>query len=480
MKTTNKHIKNSGSTIIMIIAFSAIFAIILAGISNMAVGQNKLLRIKEAKSIAFDMAESGLEYAEWFFSRFPTDLQDGTGAPGPYVHTVKDPVDGSDVGTFSLSVSATKACGDVQYIDITSQGASSKNQAVKKTLKARLLKPSVANFSYIIDSDVWAGGSRNIIGPYHSNGGIRMDGTNNSTVTSAQSTWWCDSSFGCDPAQSVPGVFGSGSGSALWKYPVNEINFNNFQSDFGHLKSLAQNNGGIFLSRFTSYYYGYDSQGYQLIFKSDGTVDVYQVYGAYTYWGYRSEYGYDYSWYYGWRQERNQIYSKSFIGNYTLPSTCSLIYSEEKLWIEGVVNGKVAVVAARDYGYYKPEIVLNDDIAYQHSDGTDGLTAIAQSYIIIPEYSPNNMTLNGVFVAQNGSFGRSYYSDNIKNTLTINGTVVSKKRVGTAWACGSTGYLCSGYSSRVNSYDRFLRNSPPPFTPAIADDYLMVNWGEVQ
>ncbi len=473
--------KNKAGASIAILAFSAIFSLIIAGIINLALMQHKLLKAKLLQYQAFDLAESGLEYYEWLLSRFPGDVQDRELNPSAvYIHTVTDPESSQTIGEFRLELTPGFQCDQLMFLDVKSTGVvrDEMGREYKKVLVGTLAKPSVSRFSYIIDSNVWAGASREIIGPYHSNGGIRMDGNNNSIVTSAKNTWLCDSSFGCSPTQSKPGIFGSGANSNLWKYPVDEKPFVKFASDFTLLKDLAQNHGGIYLPEFTGTY-GDDRMGYELVFKDNGTVDIYQVYYSNYYWGYRDEYGYKYSWYYGWRRERNRVSSRVYLGNYNVPDSCSLIYSEEKLWIKGVVQGKVFVVAARSAGvYYEPEIVLEGNILYKDQDGSDGLTVVAQSYILIPEYSPNYMELNGIFIAQNGSFGRSYYTSNTRAELKINGTVVSKERVGTSWGCPPSNYFCSGYAQRINSYDRFLRNDPPPFTPNLSENTVFVKWRE--
>ena len=95
---------------------------------------------------------------------------------------------------------------------------------------------------------------------------------------------------------------------------------------------------------------------------------------------------------------------------------------------------------------------------------------------------PDIMEVNGIFVAQEGNFGRDYYtfsdvgSDYMKDTLTIHGTIVSNERVGTKWTCGGT--YCSGFETRFNSYDRALVEDPPPLTPESAADYSFVEWRE--
>ena len=99
------------------------------------------------------------------------------------------------------------------------------------------------------------------------------------------------------------------------------------------------------------------------------------------------------------------------------------------------------------------------------------------------------MTLNGVFIAQAGAFGRNLYAcpgtyeggngGTRLSTLTILGTTVSNKRTGTKWINGcNNGNSDAGYQTRVDSYDRTLASSPPPFTPVVSTDYQLLDWHE--
>ncbi len=103
------------------------------------------------------------------------------------------------------------------------------------------------------------------------------------------------------------------------------------------------------------------------------------------------------------------------------------------------------------------------------------------------------MELNGIFVAQNGRFGRNFYRSNWlpnpsgplnyrpfyeRDSLTINGTIVSNGRVGTSWSSG--GVFSSGFRNRVNSFDRNLVDNPPPLVPNTSDVYEFVEWREEQ
>jgi hypothetical protein len=460
-----------GVTVVLVLVFMGIFGLIVSTVASYVFTQATVGRAKVAREEAVQIAEAGLEYYKWFLAHNPADLQNGTGAPGPYDYVVNDP-EGGQIGTASISVSGNISCGAVQSVDITSIGSSDKDVQFKRTLFGRFAKPSVAEYAYIINSNVWAGSDRNIVGPYHSNGGIRMDGTNNSTVTSAVDDWLCTSSFGCSPNETVSGVWGAGSGSALWNYPVPQFNFAGLVVDLDDLKSKAQSDG-IFLASFSGQS---DRRGYHLILQPDNSVNVYQVNGTNWLWGYNSSYGYEYSSSFNWRREYNNITSESFVGNYVVPSNCPVIFSEEKIWLEGTVGGKITIAVADTLSSYDTDVIIHDDINYSTLDGSVGLTVLGEDYILISNNSPQDMIMRGIFVAQNGSFGRNYYSNNFRNSLNIHGSIVSQGRVGTKWTC--SGSYCSGYNTRVNSYDRLLATDPPPFTPPAEPDEQFVLWRE--
>ncbi|MBV9159787.1 MAG: hypothetical protein JO019_04295, partial [Candidatus Kaiserbacteria bacterium] len=398
--------------------------------------------------------------------------------------TVNDP-EGSTMGSASLSVSGTLQCGQIQWIDITSKGTSNQNPAFTRTLTARYMQQSVAAYSYLLNSSVWAGSDRTITGPYFSNGGIRMDGSNNSDVMSAVSTWVCDSNYGCSPTQNnAPGVTGSGSGTALWQYPVSSIDFGAISANFTNLKNYARNNGGLYFAAASG---SVNSRGYHLIFNADGTVTVKRVTATTAVPAYSNQYG--------WVQnEYSIISSETLVGTYAIPSSCGLIFVEDRVWLDGTVKGKVTVVAATPSDTTtSPTIYLDNNILYATNDGTTGLTAIAEDSVLIPLNSPDTMTIHGIFVAQGGHYGRNFYTTDssygsfaapsswssyiVQTQLTTVGTVVSNLRTGTSWSNGG-GTTISGYQSRVDAYDELQATAPPPFTPAASTDYRFVLWRE--
>lgn len=468
-----KNASQKGIAVILVLVFAAVFGLSVSALMSFIYSQAKLGSGKEVREQALAIADAGLEYYHWFLTVYPGDLDNGTGNPGPYVHSYSDPQDGQ-IGNFSLDITGNMACGQLQSVDITSTGTVDIDTRFQRTVFGRHAQPSVAEYAYIIGADVWAGSDRDITGPYHSNGGIRMDGTNNSTVSSAVTSWTCTSSFGCDPDSTQDGVFGAGPNNVLWQFPVSTIDFNDIAADFSNLKSYAQSSG-IYLAPYGTTeinYSGYQTavDGYHLIFNSDDTVDIYQVTDTNAYWGYRSSIG--------WTPDFHVINSETFIERRSIPSDCSLIFVEDKVWIEGTVSGKVTLVAADLVnGSYDPDIILRDDINYSTQDGTDGLTAISEFGIYIPPESPDDLSLKGIFVAQGDRFGRPYYANDTKTQLTMQGTIVSNGRVGTKWSCSGT--FCSGYENRDNSYDRLQTTNPPPFTPSSTTTPRYILWQEL-
>lgn len=464
---------NRGYITILVLVFAGVFVVIISALTGYIFAQNKLQFAKENRDKALHIAEAGLNYYKWRLSHFENDLQDGTGGPGPYVHTYYDP-EGGDIGTFSLDVDGNEQCGSIRSIDITSTGASAADPTLTRTVSATYARPSVSEYAYIINSNVWAGSDRVITGRYHSNYGIRMDGTNQSLVTSAVSSWTCTSSFGCSPDQVQNGIFGAGPNSNEWDFPVPQVDFAGISSDLSDMKTRAQSYG-LYLASTSPY-------GYHLTFKNNGTVDVFRVdnVSSTNAWIYNPSSG---------QYEETAVYdtitSEAFLQTYTPSVSCALVLAEDRLWLDGVVSGKITVAAA-DVADPNNEvdIILNGNIDYVNPTGsTDGLTAIAERSILIPLNSPDNMTLSGIFIAQNGKFGREFFSTvtypaNAKrNSLTMRGTIVSNNREGTKWTCPPDPW-CSGYGTRVNSYDSTQEINPPPLTPYTSQDYKFVLWRE--
>ncbi len=468
-----KKLLSQGSIVLLVLIFGGIFFTVLTALSGFVLAENRAQDVTQKRAEAFSIAEAGLDYYRWFLSHFPGNITNGTGQSGPYVITYTDP-EGGTAGTYTLSITGNISCNVVQSIDVTSKGIPSDAPDISTTLFARFAAPSVAAYSYIVGSSVWAGADRVINGPYHSNGGVRMDGTSNAPVTSSLSTWNCTSSFGCSPTQSsAPGVVGSGGNQNLWAYPTPQVNFDSFATNFSSLKTTA-NASGIYLPRYSATSGSNMHRGYHLIFNSNGTVTVKRVSSVTTLSVTpinSSNSSSDYT----------LISAESLYQTLTLPAGCGLIFVEDNTWIEGTIPSKVTVVAAGVIdSNFDPDIVLKGNITYAATDGSDGLTVIGAHDILIAPDAPMNMTLNGIFVAQSGAFGRNRYSCpgsyEPRGTLTILGTTVSKLRTGTKWLGGCGGGADAGYQTRIDAFDRQNLVNSPAFTPVLSTQWQFVDW----
>ncbi len=468
------HSLSRGVTTLLVLLYMALFVLILSTISGYALTQSRYGRALAAREQALHVAEAGIEYYRWYLAHNASILTSGTGLITK-TYTETDPETGA-VGDATITASASMQCGTVQWIDLESKGIAYADRQFSRTLKARYMRPTVAEYSYVVNTNVWAGPDRNIRGPYHSNGGVRMDGSSNSTVSSSVSNWNCNASYGCpSPQSNAPGVIGNGTNPELWKFPVPTIDFALIAVNFTDLKAKAQTGGGV--------YYGpasgsVNNRGYHVIFNANGTYTLYRVTSTDGYPSQSSQFGNT--------SEFSVIAAETLIGTFPVPATCSLMYFEDRVWVEGTVNAKVTVVAATLSNGNTPDAFLNNNIYYSKYDGTNGLTVIAQRNVLIPLIVPDNMEIHGIFVAQSGHYGRDYFSTNSipsaldqyvsQTSLRTIGTVVSNGRTGTSWICG--GIFCSGFQTRYDYFDQPLSLSPPPFTPITTTDYGFSLWRE--
>ena len=473
---SKKHTQQ-GYLLVLVLVFSGVFLVILTSFLGYLVTQHKSAEHRYQLERASEIAEAGLNYYRWYLAHNPDDTTNGTGVPGPYTHVYSDPELGP-IGEFSLTVASSSYCGDVTSINVSSTGHTYENPALERTINARYTQPTVAEYAFIINSSVWAGPSLSIVGPYHSNQGIRMDGTNQSTVTSGLASWTCTSSFGCSPAGTRDGVFTTttNSNELLFSFPSPPINFTDITIDLSNILDRAQNEGGRYLP-------SSGTHGYRITFNGNGTFTARRVTAVRTYTAQSTEEG--------THTERNIIQNMANYGTFTINPSCPIIYVADKVWLEGVVDQKVTLAAAgTDSTGANPSIILQGNITYQDPED-DGLLAIAEQNVLIGVDVPNDMTISGIFIAQNGRFGRNHYTSswlpdpsgslNFKpyyqrNSLTTNGTIVSNGRVGTQWVSG--GVFSSGFHDRYSSYDRNLVENPPPLVPNTSDVYDFVDWRE--
>jgi hypothetical protein len=478
---------------IYLLVFGTLFLILFSSVLNFSLTQIKISKQKIAWQKSLEIAEAGINYYRWCLNN---EIENNCPLEKEYAD-----ISGNVIGKFKVTVEKTMSCNQNISQKIISEGFTFEFPEIKRKVSVLYSRESVAKYAYILNSNVWVGEDHQIRGPYHANGGIRFDGKNFSSVSSAQNNWVCTSSFGCGPSgigygqglcppecqiinhQCVcPGVFSTtyNSNRGLFSFPVTSFDFQGVSANLAQIKSAAQNLGGIYLP--PARYINPQGKGWHLIFLADGRVEAKIITALSATCGYSLEYdgfslcgtaqeGY-------WQNNYFTISSEFTYQTFILPSSCSAIFVEDNLWPEGTIKGKVVLASGNLIEANKDtDVILNYNLNYAQGED-NGLTLIAERNILIGPNSPNNMVLKGIFIAQKGRFSRNHYPGNIKDTLRIEGSIISSGRVGTQWVTLG-GHIVSGYRSRETFVDLNLLYSPPVFTPFLSPQFKIVKWQEL-
>jgi len=445
--------------LIMTLVFVAMFLVIfmsLAGVVNRTYHESVLQAQDET---AFQIAEAGLNFARWRLSHAPDDFSTQT-------NTVTDQLAG-DLGEYTVTFEAPISGSTI--VLITAEGATANQSGRSVVLRARYGRPSLARFSSITNGDVWYG-DEEIFGVIHANGGIRMDGTSDSLVTSAQETYTCQSVHGCSN-QTKPGVWGTGEIAELWDYPVAAVDYNGITADLLEMKTVAQDTG--------TYYGPSGDYGYEIQFNADNTYTISQVTarGPNVWsWGPAT----------GWLYTSHDVGTTVLVDTEDVPSG-GVIYVEDNVWVSGDIRDRVAVAAGvfPDTPSTNVDVILNGNISYDGvRDGTRAFGVIAQRDVLFPwSGAPDNMVIEGAFIAQKGAFSRRYYNGygadahQLKSSLTLYGMLASNGIPVTAWVSG--GSTVSGFQGGSSSYDPNFLYGPPPYFPT-SGQYEFISWEEQQ
>ncbi len=131
-------------TLFVLIA-TAVFLMFLTDLVDSIFIQKNAEHLGIDQERARDIAEAGLEYYRWHFAQFPGDVQNSTGAAGPYQGTVQEPETGATFGTFSLAINGVTNCGVLTSASVASTGWATSTPSHTKTLIAMYGKPTLAS-----------------------------------------------------------------------------------------------------------------------------------------------------------------------------------------------------------------------------------------------------------------------------------------------------------------------------------------------
>ncbi len=483
MKNLISNTKQSGFTLLLVMAMTLILMATMGGLATVGIYRQKLYKQQEAKHEALYIAEAGINYYVWHLAHNPDDFYDGTGIDpgdpgepyGPYQHLYTAPSSGRS-GVFELEITPPPTGSTI--VTIKSTGWLNEYPNIKRSITVKYGIPSLAQYSFLTNTDVWFSNNEQVRGKLHSNGGIRMDGTNDSLVTSALTTYICQPEHGCSQSNCAspcswtaagcecPGVWGSGPNSNLWNYPVPAIDFNTITLDISQMKTEAQTNG-IYLPPTNGNEYGY-----HIKFLANGTFDVYTINSLKSPLAQLNEAGT------GFVYLREEINTETFDNNYSIPAN-GLIFAEDDVWVDGIVNGRATLIAARlpDNPNQRKSIIINDNLEYLARDGNNVLGLIAQQDIKVPKHAPTNLTIDAILLAQNGRCFRNYYLlHKIGNNIEIYGSIITNKLWTWSWV-NNFNTVIDGYLNTTSIYDSNVIFSPPPFFPNTGE-YDFISWEE--
>ncbi|MBU0546120.1 pilus assembly PilX N-terminal domain-containing protein, partial [Patescibacteria group bacterium] len=440
---------NNGNVLLVALVFGFVsFSIIVTGVTGYAILENRASVRKHNREMAFQIAEAGIDYYRWHLAHDQTDYQDGTENPGPYVHEYKNK-DGVVIGHFSLNIIPPANGSTIVVVESTGWLDAQPESA--RIIRARIGFPSLTDYSFLTNTDVWIGDSEVVHGKFHANGGIRFDGTTDAELTSAMATYTCKSFHGCGN-QTKPGIWGDGGPTDYWQFPVPAFDFDAITLKLANIKEGAQN-GGLYLT-------SSGQQGWRLEFLANGTINVQKVTATNCYKG-KDVNENDYEWF------CVDVKTLGTATNYPMPGN-NYIYVEDMVWVDGTVNGRVTVGTATG-----KSIIINGNILYQARDGNHSLGLIAEQNILVPHDSPDDLEMDGVFLAQKGAAKRYYYPGDTKDSLSTFGSLITAGIWTWSWVSGG-GSIVSGYETISSVYDSNLTYNPPPGFP-VGQEYKMIS-----
>lgn len=474
-----------GQLSLQVLLFSALAIVILSAFVIWADSNLKIVYRSYNRAQALAIAEAGVEYYRWHLAHNQSDYQDGTGQPGPYVHSYTDK-DGNSLGSFTLDITPPPIGSSV--VTIKSIGKITVDPSIQRTIESKLGIASVIKYAVVANNNLRIENGTEVFGPVHANGGIRFDGLGHNLVTSARSDYDDPDHSGAvefgvhthispldplppSPVPSRTDIFETGR-----DFPVPLVDFGGLTEGLAQIKTKAQSGG--------KYFGPSGKKGYHIVLKTNDTFDLYQVTKLVKQQGCRNFLKPRQS---GWGTW--SINKQTLIQNYPFPAN-GLIFVEDNVWVNGSINTARLTIAAGAFPAnpknYK-NIIINNDITYSNTDGQDILGLVAQGNVSVGLVSEDDLHIDGAVLAQNGRVGRYYYRDtttgpngknncapyNSRANFVLNGMIATNQNYGFAYTDGN------GYQARDIVYDANLLYNPPPSFPFISGQYQQISWREL-
>jgi hypothetical protein len=476
------HSMRSGQMAVMMLLFAGVTVTLIAGLAFLG-GTGLQLSVRQLNRVqAFSIAEAGIEYYRWHLAHDMDDFTDGTGGPGPYVHPYYDK-DGTMIGNFSLEITPPPAGSTL--IRVRSTGRVVSDPSVVRVIEVRMAVPSFARFSLAINDDLRIGSNTDVYGEMFSNGGIHFDGIAHNIIRSARESYddpdhGGQEEFGVhthsgteDPLPPAavpyrPDIFRAGR-----QFPVPALDFVGVTQDLSEIRGLAQS-GGIYATSSGAFGYELEFSGTNyslykvtaLTAAPNGCTNTSNEPG----WG---------TW---------SVQTKTLVSSGAIPAN-NTFFVEDHLWVKGTINGRRLTIGSGrfpDNAATRTSIIVNEDLRYTNTDGSDSIALVAQNHVLVGLFSNDVLRIDGILFAENGRVARYYYQSPSQSSgalrcgpyatrqkITIYGALISNAMYELGFE-DSTGYL-----QREIIFDSNLLYNPPSSIQT-GNEFLQVSWDEIQ
>lgn len=431
-------------TLVLVMVISTIFISLIQYITSNIRYSLHTARMEESLNIA----EAGIHFYRWYVAHeidglTPAQVEafwDGT-APAPYGVGAAYVADYQGVGKYSIEVTPP-ADGSTDIL-VKSTGWTYKDTDVTRTIQVRLRRPAWCEYVIFSNSDLEVDDGTETFGRVHSNGGVHFQGVAHNAVSSAVPTY----SYGGLSKDGVwtgwAGEYNTNMSSDVFlggkEVGIGEEDFDSALVNFNQMFTEAQK---------LSFDWGSATQGHQIVLKGD-VFDVFAMTGAAV------------------NADGTVKDSKkhTVATNVPLPNV-AVIYVGKNIWVHGTLgNGKRLSIVTEHSGGTKGNIYLYDNINYANYTSHTVLGLVSEGNIEIVKGSANDLHIDGVLFAQEGSVQRT--DTTAKNNLEIYGAIVVDQDYG-----------FSGYNDVSVTFDNSLLYYPPPYFPT-KNEYVLDLWEEL-
>jgi hypothetical protein len=443
MKRKNR----KGAVLVLTLVLVTVISIIFMSLTQYVTSQIKFSLHTARMEETFNIAEAGIHFYRWYISHnidglTPAQVEAFWENTSPYPYGVDVPYEADFEGIGKYKIEVTPPESGSTSIVVKSTGWTYKDTGLTRTIQVRLRRPAWCEYVIFSNSNLEIADGTETFGKVHSNGGIRFQGVANNLVSSAVPTY----SYG---GVTKDGVWTSWAGEYNTTMSNNvflggksigigEEDFDSVLISFNQMFTEAQT---------LNFDWGEESQGHQIVLKGD-VFDIFKLTGAAV------------------NADGTVKDSKKHevALNVPLPNI-AVIYVGKNIWVEGTLgNGKRLTIATIHSSANKGNIYLYKDIRYANYTSNTILGLAAEGNVEIVKGSSNNLHIDAVLLAQEGSVQRT--DTTAKNQLEIYGAIVVNQNYG---------FL--GYNDVTLTFDNSLLYYPPPFFPT-RNEYVLDLWEE--